>query len=293
MIDLVIGLSLAIVVYLLGVWNGRTVERRKAPISPFLRASFENELKEHLAARDARVISNDHYRYMQSGIYETPYAPRGHLVFVNPHDIARLVREAGPMLFDPRRTRPSQEWGTRTPGGPHPFLSATCSHEWRSPKGDVSHVFSGSPHRCTQSVVLHGPKCVCRCDATVAYKRQPDSTISETHGHVEEGDDEAWRTAAKDRGVPECGYDWAVKDRTCPVHANGLGVVEHRCLSPQGHLDEDDFPHHCNCGATLTPKVDTSDLADRLAEWSPGQHPEGCPARLTPTGTCTCEGEGP
>lgn len=100
MIDLVIGLILAVAVYLLGVWNGRTTIRRKtSPVSPLLRAPFDEELKEHLARIDARVISNDQFRYMRSGIYETPHAPPGQLIFVNPETLADVIAKSDPTQF--------------------------------------------------------------------------------------------------------------------------------------------------------------------------------------------------
>lgn len=102
MIELLITLATHLLVLLAGYALGKTRERRRrkaSPVSPFLRAPFDEELKEHLARIDARVISNDQFRYMQSGIYETPYAPPGQLIFVNPATLADIIAKSDPTQF--------------------------------------------------------------------------------------------------------------------------------------------------------------------------------------------------
>jgi hypothetical protein len=140
-------------------------------LSKKARPPFDVELKAHLRANDY-VLATREVAVQAWPIIESPHAPRGKAVIMNSDDLARLTRMAGPETI-----KAFQEWGDqhrRT----SPFLK-TCTHEW-PPDGDVSHAFTGSPHKCTLGIFVHGPKCVCRCGATAAYVEQPDGSIDKT-----------------------------------------------------------------------------------------------------------------
>lgn len=47
--------------------------------------------------------------------------------------------------------------------------------------------------------------------------------------------------------LKKCLREWAAKDQTCRVHANGLGIVEHKCSRNAAHLLRDDCCL-CDCG---------------------------------------------
>lgn len=165
--NLIIGLSLAVVMLGNGILLGRAIERRKAPAP---RAAFDVELKDYLK-RHNFVLTTREMAAMAWPIIESPHVSRGKAVFMNPDDLADLTRRAGPEMI-----RAFQEWRDRHRRATSPFLTQ-CAHRWGK-EHDCPSEHPG--HECTLSVAIHGPKCVCRCGATAAYVEQPDGTIGKT-----------------------------------------------------------------------------------------------------------------
>lgn len=171
--NLIIGLSLAVVVLGNGILLGRAIERRRVPkrasLFDAVRPSFEDELQAYLK-RHNFVLTTREMAAMAWPIIESPHVSRGKAVFMNPDDLADLTRRAGPEMI-----RAFQEWGDRH-RYTSPFLTQ-CAHRWGK-EYDCPHEHPG--HKCRLSVVMHGPKCVCQCGATAAYVEQPDGTIDKT-----------------------------------------------------------------------------------------------------------------
>lgn len=165
--NLIIGLSLAVVMLGNGILLGRAIERRKAPAP---RAAFDVELKDYLKRHNFVLTTREMAASAWPHVYASQYAPRGKAIFVHPDTLAKLTREAGPEMM-----KAFQEWGDRH-RYTSPFLR-TCPHAWGDQRAEPHAI---PVHECTLSVAIHGPKCVCRCGATAAYVEQPDGTIGKT-----------------------------------------------------------------------------------------------------------------
>lgn len=165
--NLIIGLSLAVVVLGNGILLGRAIERRKAPTP---RAAFGVELQDYLKHHNFVLTTQEAAASAWPHVYASQYAPRGKAIFVHPDTLAKLTREAGPEMM-----KAFQEWGDRH-RYTSPFLR-TCPHAWGDQRAEPHAI---PVHECTLSVAIHGPKCVCRCGATAAYVEQPDGTIGKT-----------------------------------------------------------------------------------------------------------------
>lgn len=166
--NLIIGLSLAVVVLGNGILLGRAIERRKAPAP---RAAFDVELNEHLRRNDYVLVTREIAlsRYLGVDVRANPYLRPDQAVFVNPRLIEKLITDW------PLTVRSTQEFGTRG-ARTSPFLTQ-CAHAWDDQRAEPHTI---PVHECTLSVAIHGPKCVCRCGATAAYVEQPDGTIDKT-----------------------------------------------------------------------------------------------------------------
>lgn len=195
-------------------------------------------------------------------VYETPHAPHDQVIFTHPDLLQKLIRDAGPMLFEAPRINDNRHlpgcmkrrnpeavcicgergFGLRSEAlNPKPFQEfglnfererkclLECGHEWWSddaPVGYCGRDISKPGHRCTRhpSHFAKNDACMCgNCQAT---------TIA------------PWK---KEFLTPTC-PEWWHSAKICPLDDNR---AVHKCAKAETHGEKpEDVNHACGCGET-------------------------------------------
>lgn len=99
MIDLLIGLGLALLCAWPAYILGRARERRNAPAP---RAAFEVELKAHLRKEDLVLVTREVAHQAWGSVIESPHVPKGQVFAFNPETLRDIMLKMPPPSFEPR-----------------------------------------------------------------------------------------------------------------------------------------------------------------------------------------------